>query len=116
MLIGLSTPVLVQTPAAASPWERDAGIEDVARIAETADRLGFDYLTCSEHVAVPVADAAVRGSVYWDPLATFGFLAARTTRIRLATSQQLVAVARLSDGSYWTHTVDVVVTLAACIE
>jgi sulfur-oxidizing protein SoxY len=38
------------------------------------------------------------------------------TRIRLATSQQLVAVARLSDGSYWTHTVDVVVTLAACIE
>ena len=38
------------------------------------------------------------------------------TRIRLATSQQLVAVAKLSDGSYWTHTVDVVVTLAACIE
>jgi len=39
-----------------------------------------------------------------------------STRIRLATSQQLVAVARLSDGSFWTHTVDVVVTLAACIE
>ncbi|HSB98904.1 MAG TPA: thiosulfate oxidation carrier protein SoxY [Burkholderiaceae bacterium] len=39
-----------------------------------------------------------------------------STRIRLATSQQLVAVAKLSDGSYWTHTVDVVVTLAACIE
>lgn len=38
------------------------------------------------------------------------------TRIRLATTQQLVAVAKLSDGSYWTHTVDVVVTLAACIE
>lgn len=38
------------------------------------------------------------------------------TRIRLATSQQLVAVARLSDGSYWSHAVDVVVTLAACIE
>jgi sulfur-oxidizing protein SoxY len=39
-----------------------------------------------------------------------------STRIRLATTQQLVAVARLSDGSFWTHTVDVVVTLAACIE
>jgi len=38
------------------------------------------------------------------------------TRIRLATTQQLVAVARLSDGSHWTHTVDVVVTLAACLE
>jgi len=39
-----------------------------------------------------------------------------STRIRLATTQQLVAVAQLSDGSYWTHAVDVVVTLAACIE
>lgn len=38
------------------------------------------------------------------------------TRIRLATSQKLVAVAQLSDGSYWSHTVDVLVTLAACIE
>lgn len=39
-----------------------------------------------------------------------------TTRMRLATSQRLVAVARLSDGSHWQHSVDVVVTLAACIE
>lgn len=38
------------------------------------------------------------------------------TRIRLATSQKLVAVARLSDGSGWSHTVEVVVTLASCIE
>ena len=39
-----------------------------------------------------------------------------TTRIRLATSQHLVAVAQLSDGSYWSHTVEVLVTLAACVE
>lgn len=38
------------------------------------------------------------------------------TRIRLATSQKLVAVARLSDGSCWARTVEVIVTLAACIE
>lgn len=37
-------------------------------------------------------------------------------RIRLATSQQLVALARLSDGSQWSHHVDVIVTLAACVE
>lgn len=39
-----------------------------------------------------------------------------STRIRLATSQRLVALARLNDGSVWQHTVSVVVTLAACIE
>lgn len=39
-----------------------------------------------------------------------------STRIRLAMTQRLVAVARMSDGSMWTHTVNVLVTLAACIE
>lgn len=39
-----------------------------------------------------------------------------STRIRLATSQNLVAVAGMSDGSYWQQTVNVIVTLAACIE
>ena len=38
------------------------------------------------------------------------------TRIRLATSQKLTAVARLSDGSFWSDSVDVIVVLAACIE
>jgi sulfur-oxidizing protein SoxY len=39
-----------------------------------------------------------------------------STRIRLATSQTLVAVARMSDGSYWTTKSYVIVTLAGCIE
>ncbi len=38
------------------------------------------------------------------------------TRIRLATSQTVVALAEMSDGSLWQHRVDVIVTLAACIE
>ena len=39
-----------------------------------------------------------------------------STRMRLATSQQLVALARLNDGSCWQARVDVIVTLAACVE
>jgi len=39
-----------------------------------------------------------------------------STRIRLANSQKLIAVAQLSDGTWWSHTVDVLVTLAACID
>ena len=38
------------------------------------------------------------------------------TRIRLATSQQLVALARMNDGTVWSSTVEVIVVLAACIE
>jgi sulfur-oxidizing protein SoxY len=39
-----------------------------------------------------------------------------STRIRLADSQKVVAIAQLSDGSFWSGSVDVVVTLAACTE
>lgn len=85
MRIGLVSPIVTAVPGVAQPWERSAGIEQLARIAEAADRLGFDHLTCSEHVAVPTQAASSRGGRYWDPLATFGYLAARTTRIRLAT-------------------------------
>ena len=38
------------------------------------------------------------------------------TRIRLATTQKLTAIAEMSDGSCWSDTQEVVVTLAACLE
>jgi sulfur-oxidizing protein SoxY len=38
------------------------------------------------------------------------------TRIRLADSQKVVAIAEMSDGSFWSDEVEVVVTLAACLE
>ncbi|MBF6208884.1 LLM class F420-dependent oxidoreductase [Streptomyces gardneri] len=85
MRIGISTPVVTRFPGSHSPWEASAGIEEIARIAATADRLEFHHLTCSEHVAVPAPLAEARGGTYWDPLSTLGYLAARTDRIRLAT-------------------------------
>jgi len=39
-----------------------------------------------------------------------------STRIRLADSQKIKAIAHLADGSFWSVSVDVVVTLAACTE
>ncbi|MEU6266022.1 TIGR03619 family F420-dependent LLM class oxidoreductase [Saccharopolyspora shandongensis] len=85
MRVGIASPVVTQVPGVHSEWERTAGIEELGRIAEAADRLGFHHLTCSEHVGVPREVAEQRGATYWDPLATLGYLAARTTRIRLAT-------------------------------
>lgn len=86
MRIGLSTPAVMLLPGVASAWEHEATVDDLVRVAVAADRLGLDYLTCAEHVAVPVDDAGQRGLTYWDPLSTLAFLAAHTSRIRLATS------------------------------
>lgn len=84
--LGIITPVVTLLPGAHARWERTGTIDDVARIARAADTLGYHHLTCSEHVAVPVEIATTRGSRYWDPLATLGYLAALTKRVRLASS------------------------------
>ncbi len=39
-----------------------------------------------------------------------------STRIRLADSERVVAIAQMSDGSVWSDEVNVIVTLAACVE
>jgi sulfur-oxidizing protein SoxY len=38
------------------------------------------------------------------------------TRARIADTGKVIAVAQLSDGSFWSETVSVVVTLSACLE
>ena len=78
--------MVMQLPGVSSEWEKNATVADLAHIAHTADELGFDHLTCAEHIAVPVDESGQRGLTYWDPLSTFGFLAAHTSRISLTTS------------------------------
>lgn len=39
-----------------------------------------------------------------------------STRIRLATSQTVIAVAKMADGSCWSDSIELIVTLAACVE
>ena len=53
------------------------------------------------------------GNFYLSPQAGRAQVA---TRIRLADSQKVVAIAKLSDGSFWSASADVIVTLAACTE
>lgn len=38
------------------------------------------------------------------------------TRVRIADTQSVTAIAQLSDGTFWSDRVDVVVTLSACLE
>jgi sulfur-oxidizing protein SoxY len=38
------------------------------------------------------------------------------TRFRLADTQTIIAIAEMSDGSFWSASADVVVTIPACLE
>jgi probable F420-dependent oxidoreductase len=89
--LGIVTPVVTRLPRAHATWEETAGIEEIARVAVNAERLGYHHLTCSEHVALPREVVETRGGAYWDPLPVFGYLAARTSTIRLATHVLVLA-------------------------
>jgi probable F420-dependent oxidoreductase len=83
--LGIVTPGVTMLPRAHARWEETATLAQIVDVVQEAERLGYHHCTCSEHVVVPVDVAAVRGGRYWDPLATFGYLAAVTETIRFAT-------------------------------
>ncbi len=82
---GIITPV-VTLAGKKDGWEVEAGPRELRQVALAAERLGYEYLTCSEHVGIPTQVAPVRGGRYYDPLPTFGFFAALTERIRFLTN------------------------------
>jgi probable F420-dependent oxidoreductase len=80
------TPIVSRNPRHDPPaWEADGTADDVATIAIAGERLGYDFLTFPEHVAIPDDVAPIRGGTYWAPLPIMGYVAARTTTIGLAT-------------------------------
>ena len=85
LTLGIATPIVAQMASRSGHWTETAGIDGLAEIARKADELGFSHLTCAEHVFMIDSESGRRGSTYWDPLATFGYLAAITERIRFAT-------------------------------
>lgn len=122
-----ATPAAMQS--ALAQWTAGATVRpgkvklDVARLVDNGNTVPITVtvdspMTASKHV-LAIAVFSERNPLPDVARFTLGPRAGKAmvaTRIRLATSQNLLAVARLSDGSYWSHQVDVVVTLAACIE
>src|SRR5436309_3571000 len=79
----MQLPIVAQSPIFAQPWEAGAGTPDVVRIAEACDRAGFFYLAVSDHICIPRERALAMSIVWFDPVATLGFLAAATRQVRL---------------------------------
>ncbi|QPF86638.1 SoxY-related AACIE arm protein [Bradyrhizobium genosp. L] len=131
-------PVVIMRPAEATPAMLSAAIRNV--VGEANVRTGKvkleipplvengNTVPLTVSVASPMtADDHVKsihvfneknpqpnvGNFYLNPRAG---RAQVSTRIRLADSQKVTAIARLSDDTFWSATADVVVTLAACTE
>ncbi len=130
VLLGAAT--LAALPQArASDDAMRAAIRAWAGRDPVAGRLTLDMAELVENGnAVPVRVAAhepVVALALFTPLnpepevvhVAFGPAVARpefSTRMRLARSQRIVAVAKAADGRCWQTGLDVIVTLAACVE
>jgi sulfur-oxidizing protein SoxY len=130
--------LLLQPPASATPAALQAAIDAFAGGAPVrTGRVTLDIAPLVDNGnTVPVAvrvDSIMSAEDHVRRIAIFNELNPNTevalfhlgprsgranvsTRMRLATSQRVVALALMNDGSCWQHSVDVIVTLAACIE
>ncbi|HTZ10368.1 MAG TPA: TIGR03619 family F420-dependent LLM class oxidoreductase [Acidimicrobiales bacterium] len=82
--LGIVTPVVHINPRFEPPsWESTGTIDDIVVVAQEAERLGYDWVAASEHIAIPLDATGVRGPRYWDPVATLSYVAAHTRRIAL---------------------------------
>ena len=80
---GTSLPAVQQIPSRARPWERDVGGPQLLEAAVVAERCGYAWVSCSDHVAVPASRAAAMGAAWYDAGSTLAFVAGATTRIGL---------------------------------
>ncbi|GAB2880514.1 LLM class F420-dependent oxidoreductase [Streptomyces deserti] len=89
---GIQLPVQSQSTLYTEPWETTAGPEDLVEVARAADRAGFAYLACCDHVGIPRRLAAAMSTVWYDPVATLSFLAAATEHVRLLSHVAVVGL------------------------
>ncbi len=86
LVFGMQLPVQAQSKYFVEPWELDAGPAEVATVARAADRAGFFYVAVCDHVVIPDELAPRMSAVWWDTIATLGWLAGLTERTRLLSS------------------------------
>jgi probable F420-dependent oxidoreductase len=108
---GLVLPGVAQSRLIVEPWETAASPAEILRVAKACDRSGFFYVAVCDHVGIPKSKAAAMSTVWYDAVATLGFVAAVTERVRLlsyvyvmpyrhplATAKAFATLDRLSGG------------------
>src|SRR5439155_17582486 len=80
---GMQLPIQAQSTIFVEEWEKTAGAAELAAVARACDDAGFDYVAVCDHVAIPRSKAETMSTTWYDTVATLGFLAGVTTRVRL---------------------------------
>ena len=84
MQFGASLPLVQQMPGQPE-WQKGDDPAPLVAVARKADELGYAWVPCSDHVAVPRRALPAMGAPWYAPATTLAFIAGLTQRVRLLT-------------------------------
>jgi probable F420-dependent oxidoreductase len=87
----MQLPVQAQSTLIAQPWEPTAGPAELAALARACDANGFYSVSVCDHVAIPRERAPTMTTTWYDTVATLGWLAGFTRKVRLLSHVYVVA-------------------------
>jgi probable F420-dependent oxidoreductase len=91
LVYGIQLPVQALSIMTSMPWEREAGVDDLRTAALAAEAAGFFYVAICDHVAIPREKAETMSTTWFNPVATLGWIAGQTERVRLMTNVYVAA-------------------------
>ena len=80
---GMQLPIQAQSLMIVADWERDAGVDELARVIRHADEHGFHYVGVCDHIALTEDYASRMGTFWQDCIGTLSWAAGITTRTNL---------------------------------
>ena len=106
-MFGMQLPVQSQSTIYAQPWESTAGPDELATVALACEAAGFFYVGVCDHTFIPDRLAGAMSTVWYDTIATLGWLAGITTEIRLLSHIYVIALRHPLRAAKEFATVDV---------
>ncbi len=92
VVFGIQLPVQSQSTIYVDQWETQAGPDELAAVARQADESGFFYVAVCDHTAIPRRLADAMSTTWYDTVATLGWLAGITSRVRLLSHVYVAAL------------------------
>jgi len=138
LAVGCATPSVTVSPAAATPAEMQAAVAkvigdatlnvgkvklDIPPLVENGNTVPCAVtvdspMSATDHVKAihVIAEKNPQPNVISVQLGPRAGRASVSTRMRLRDTQNVLAIAEMSDGSFWSDRVNVIITLGACLE
>jgi probable F420-dependent oxidoreductase len=91
VVFGIQLPIQSQSTIYVEDWELSSGPAELARVARQAEDSGFFYVAVCDHTAIPRRLAGAMSTTWYDTIATLGWLAGITSRIRLMSHVYIAA-------------------------